>query len=455
MGSAGRPPALRFTLIGFPTRIDPSFLLLVALMGFGFPLHRLGLWVAVATVSILAHELGHAVAARAFGATATITLEGMAGLTRPRRAEPFTRREDALVSAAGPAVGLVLGAALFAALVALRWPYATTGGFLLTLSIFTTAGWSVFNLLPILPLDGGHLLVAALPGTATGRQILAARISMVVAGAGGLLAYKAGWTFSALFAALLVGQNLTQIKRLEQQGRIGPLSDLYAAGRYDEVVDQARAMAADTRVPLADRATAQQYVVIGLLVAGRKEEAQAELDGGPAGVDLGPGFRGFVTAETDDPASGIALARTALEQEPTVDNLRWCAQAMLRKGDRRQAVEVVEAHARLLDVGLAESLWSTAFSAGDYIVAAQLADAAVGPHVDDHADPAWAALAYNGACSWSRAGAHRAAFSSLETAIGLGYADLPGMEADEDLAPLRQSSRWPALRERVAGHARP
>jgi stage IV sporulation protein FB len=453
MGTAGRPPALRFTLIGFPTRIDPSFLLLVGMMGFGFPLHRLGLWLAVATVSILAHELGHALAARALGATATITLEGMTGLTRPRRAVPFSRREDALVSVAGPAVGLILGAAAFAALVVLRWDPDTTGGFLLVLSIFTTAGWSIFNLLPILPLDGGHLLVSALPGSATQRQLKAARISMVVAGAGGLLAFKAGWSFSALFAALLIGQNLAQIKQLERQGRIGPLADLYAARRYDEVVDKSRDLAADSRAPLADRVTAQQYVVLGLLVGQREDEARAELDGGPEGVDLSAAFRGFVMAVTGDAEAGVALARTSLEREPTSDNAHWCVEALMRTGDRSGAAEVVEAHPGLLDAGRAESLWAAAFSAADYIIAARIADAAVRPHVGGHPDVAYATLAYNGACSWVRAGAHRAAFASLETAIGLGYADFAEMEADDDLAPLRQSPEWSTLRDRLAADA--
>ncbi|MCA1847209.1 MAG: hypothetical protein LC792_29265, partial [Actinobacteria bacterium] len=277
MGSAGQAPVLRFSLIGFPTRIEPSFLLIVAMMGFGFPLPRLAMWVAVATVSVLAHELGHALAARVIGATATITLAGMAGLTHPRRAKQFSRREDAFVSAAGPAAGLILGAAAFVALTVLHWPYATPGGFLLTLSIFTTAGWSVFNLLPILPLDGGHLLVSALPGSAVERQLRAAKISIAVAGVGGLLAYKTGWTFSALFAVLLVGQNLALIKGLEHQGRIEPLSDLYAAGRYDELVAGARVLAADTSVPLADRVTARRYVFLGLLAGQQQDEARAEL----------------------------------------------------------------------------------------------------------------------------------------------------------------------------------
>jgi len=356
MGSPGRAPALRFSLFGFPTRIDPSFLLIIGMLGFGFPLHRLGLWVAVATVSILAHELGHALAARALGATATITLEGMSGLTRPRRDVPFSRREDALVSAAGPAVGLVLGALILAAQVVLRWDTATTGGFLIVVSLFTTAGWSVFNLLPILPLDGGHLLVNALPGSAAERQLKAAKVSIGVAAVGGLLAYKTGWTFSAFFAVLLAGQNLAMIKRLETQGRISPLSDLYDNGRYDELVEKARAMSEDGGVPAGDRVTARRFVFLGLLVGQRQDQARVELGRDPAGVDVGAAFRGFVRAVTGEPADGVAIARGAVDENPTSDNVHWCLEAMMRTGDRSGAAAIVEAHPGLVDADLARRI---------------------------------------------------------------------------------------------------
>jgi Zn-dependent protease len=356
MGSSGPTPALRFSLIGFPTTIEPSFLVIVAMLGFGFPLPRLAIWVAVATASILAHELGHALAARAVGATADISLAGMAGLTRPRRATPFSRREDAFVSAAGPAAGLILGAAAVAAVALLRWPYHTTGGFILTISIFTTLGWSVFNLLPILPLDGGHLLVAALRGAPTERQLKAARVSIAVAGLGGLLAFRAGATYEALFAALLVAQNLSLIKGLERQGRIRPLSDLYDAGRYDELVEGARVLAADSGVPTGDRVTARRFVILGLLIGQREGEARAELGRDPEGVDVGAAFRGFVRAVTGEAALGVSIARQAVEEEPTADTVHWCLEAMMRTGDRRGAAAVVEAHPGLVDPEKARSI---------------------------------------------------------------------------------------------------
>ena len=204
---------LRFNLVGFPTRIDPSFLIIVALIGFDGSASRLAVWVGLAVVSVLAHELGHALAARRMGATASISLQGMGGLTRSSRAEPFSRSESALLSAAGPAAGILVGLPVLFAIGALDWPSWTMGGFALRTAAFTTLGWSALNLLPIVPLDGGHLLEQALPGTPAARQRLAAQISIGLAAGGGFLAYQAGMPYAILLAVMFGAQNLAVLRQ--------------------------------------------------------------------------------------------------------------------------------------------------------------------------------------------------------------------------------------------------
>jgi len=215
--SPGRQ-GLRFTLFGFPTQIDPSFLLIVALIGFDGNAAHVGIWVGLALVSVLGHEFGHALAARRLGATASITLAGLGGLTASRRAEPLRRGESAFLSAAGPAAGILLGLPVLVALHATGWQGWTTGGYVLRTAAFTTLGWSALNLLPILPLDGGHLLELALPGEAAVRRATAARVSIAIAAVAGVLAYRAGYQFSALLALMFGAQNLAALRTLPAPG---------------------------------------------------------------------------------------------------------------------------------------------------------------------------------------------------------------------------------------------
>lgn len=159
-------------LFGVPIFLAPSWLLLAALitltysqflsaqrtlpmttgfvLGFGF--------VVCLLLSVLLHELGHAVTSRHSGiGVSGITLEMLGGYTEMEREAPRPGVE-LFVSLAGPAVSLLLG--LLAGGVALVLPahsLAETFAFQLALSNIVVA---VFNALPGLPLDGGRALQA-------------------------------------------------------------------------------------------------------------------------------------------------------------------------------------------------------------------------------------------------------------------------------------------------------
>ena len=210
---ARTPQGLRFRVFGFPTQIDASFLVIVALIGFDGTASHIGIWVGLALASVLGHELGHALAARRMGATASITLQGLGGLTRSDREAPLTRAESAVLSAAGPAAGILLGLPVLWAIHATGWQSWTTGGYVLRTAAFTTLGWSALNLLPILPLDGGHLLELALPGTPAARRRLAAQVSMILAVGAGIVAYRAGMPYGLFLAMLFAAQNLAMLKQ--------------------------------------------------------------------------------------------------------------------------------------------------------------------------------------------------------------------------------------------------
>jgi Zn-dependent protease len=124
---------------------------------------RLGTWLAgfIAVLTLL-HELGHAFAARATGARAEISLDFLAGYAAFVPTRPLKRWERAGISFAGPAVQIGVSAiGLWAmgvhplhpglgapdAARALWWAGIVIG---------------LFNLLPILPFDGGNIVLAGL-----------------------------------------------------------------------------------------------------------------------------------------------------------------------------------------------------------------------------------------------------------------------------------------------------
>ena len=112
---------MSFRLLGFPTTVNGSFLITVAVIGFlSFPeqIDRIVLFTAIAAVAVLIHELGHAFAATSQGTVGspTISLEGMAGFTRYRLAEAPGRLSSIFISVAGPIAGALPGVILLGVL---------------------------------------------------------------------------------------------------------------------------------------------------------------------------------------------------------------------------------------------------------------------------------------------------------------------------------------------------
>lgn len=156
------PPSQRasFRVAGFPVHVRPGFVMfmvLIVLLNLDRP--SFGLWLAALMAAFtLLHELGHAIAARSFGCRAEISLDFLAGYAAFVPARPLRRWERAVISAAGPFVQIAIGLAVYVAL----------GGGLSSSTAGATGAqfaalWAgpvigVFNLLPILPFDGGAIL---------------------------------------------------------------------------------------------------------------------------------------------------------------------------------------------------------------------------------------------------------------------------------------------------------
>jgi Zn-dependent protease/CBS domain-containing protein len=114
-------------------------------------------------LSLLAHELAHAIVARREGVEVEgITLWLFGGVAR-LSGEPPTPAADLRVAGVGPLVSIVLGMGFGALALAAAWAEADTllVGVLMWLALINVA-LAVFNLVPAAPLDGGRILRALL-----------------------------------------------------------------------------------------------------------------------------------------------------------------------------------------------------------------------------------------------------------------------------------------------------
>jgi stage IV sporulation protein FB len=150
---------LSFRLFGIPVGVHATFLLIVL---FGRPRTVLEgvLWFAAAFVAILMHELGHALVARALGGEGiSITLFGFGGLTSFSHGPAVTHGRSFLISAAGSAVGIVAGLAVVASgRAGLLDSLPDNAITFLEFFVFAALVWGVLNWIPIVPLDGGHMV---------------------------------------------------------------------------------------------------------------------------------------------------------------------------------------------------------------------------------------------------------------------------------------------------------
>ncbi len=432
---------LRFRVLGFPVRIEPLFFVIMGV--FGFAGGREGVlvleWIVVAGFGILVHELGHAVAFRRFGSPAEIVLHGFGGFTTGIAQPP---RRSMVVSLAGPLTGFAVGAAAI-------WLDRSLGSSgiggdglvesALSDLIFVTMAWGVFNLLPILPLDGGSVVASFLDqATGGGGQRAARVVSLVAAAALAVVGILIAQPYVAMIAAFFGFQNWQalagsrdepDLQRL-RRGRAALLEGDDATAV--EVAEQVTAGRTSARV----RTTGLELLAWAHLAARRPAEADAALHRLGGGIGASQLVRTMVELASGRPAPSLAPAFGTCEDAVAA----VVASDLIVEHDRLDEVLVGVAALPVAQAATAlRALQLGLHHSARYREAARVGEVYFGREADG-------VVAYNIACSWACAGDAHEALSWLSRAVEKGWRDTAVLDADPNFDLIRGTDGFQAVR---------
>jgi Zn-dependent protease len=194
-------------VLGFPLHVRPGFFLFMLLI-VAVNADEFGVWLAISIAGFtLVHELGHAVAARRAGAEAEISLDFLAGYASYRAPRPLRRRAQVAIALAGPLTHIVVSVGVLLLMGVDPFdPYSRGRSAAAAAVWWAGPAIGAFNLLPVLPLDGGNVVTSLLDRALPGRArpvMLYASVAVSVAAAV-LCALSPDWRGLVVFVGFLL-----------------------------------------------------------------------------------------------------------------------------------------------------------------------------------------------------------------------------------------------------------
>ncbi len=399
-------------------------------------------WMGVFFISILVHEMGHAVASRLFGYRPTVRLMWLGGHTDPNPNETIPWNRDLVMTLAGPFFGMAL---MFTA-AGLQWwlgDRSEVASYFLRLLVTLNLGWTVLNLIPVPPLDGGKVATTLLvrlfgrPGF-----LVAQALALLVAGGVIALALLSNprenlfivlffstfaFRAAALVAAYFRGDAPASTPLHPLEALFGEALALVQQDKLDEAKSLLeRLLEKDTSVPLRSRLHHLRGWVAIKEGSGREaldHFSQVQRDR----VEPQAVAAAFCLVGDDERSLPLWEAAYAETRDRTV--LHEWAGAMIRAGRVDEALRMAGVQP------------ATAFHCAQHVLSIRerFEDAARLGETALLRDPQ-PALAYDTACAWARAGRRDEALDGLRRAQALGFSDFDSARADPDLVSLHG---WP------------
>jgi Zn-dependent protease len=456
---------MTFRLFGISVEVQMGFWITAAILGLNYiqtPAF-FAIWIGVVLLSVLVHELGHALAIMRHKIEPEIALHWMGGTTAWRQVLPLRRIDQVIISLAGPFAGFAIAGILFGVGLVAPGPVASLpewAQFAMGKLFYVNVFWGVFNLVPMLPLDGGHVLEHALGPK---RVRLTAAISFIVGGSLALvcLGYQMFW------GAFIFGMGAYQsYMRFRGEGAAPTHTPAArpAPQRAEDPLDPATAgLVRQARDALAAEQVERAIALSQQILEGRSPEPGAPLEPPPARAAHAAleviAWAHLLAGRVDDASQAVDAARRIDTPDPAlaaaillarreIQKARKVLEAARAAGDDRKEVvgplirilieqgEISRAAAVAYDIvdSLSEEdarqIAELAFEGGAYDWAARLHEVIFlrAGHADD---------AYNAARALAKGGSPDRALELLRRAVAAGFSDRARAWSDAALEALR------------------
>jgi Zn-dependent protease len=342
--------ALRFHVAGIPVVVEPGFWIIALLLGMSGTPQTLLIWIPAVFFGVLAHELGHALMARTFGAKPDITLYMMGGVTRSiyPQGKALSRLQSGLVTIAGPGAGFLIAGVTFLFILAYRPTVDSTAFQISAVLLWINLGWGILNLVPVLPLDGGNLLRAFLsgPGPEAG-MIRTLWVSVVLGPIIAIASWQAGFTWAAMlfgFFTFSSGKQLYDVSRARaDQGRgldrqLEQAHEALMEGHLDRAERLAGEVAQQAKTKML-RVSAVHLLAFTMVERGHPEKALEELEKLPPD-QVDPFLWGACLLAVGRPAEAVVPLERAAENAEQPRAFDLLLEALEQSGNQKRADEL-------------------------------------------------------------------------------------------------------------------
>src|SRR5882672_814628 len=436
-------------IFGIPVKVQPFFLLMVGFVGYsrGGPFEFLVEWIIVVFISILAHEFGHALTVRAFGMSPQILIYGFGGVTSWTDEKGISPPKHIAISLAGPFAGFLFGGAVVLSKIALPDLFADhLGRQTYQDLLFVNWGWGIFNLLPVLPLDGGNVAYSIEQWvTKKRRGVITRGVSLLVAAVVGLWALSVGWMWVVFLMAIFSWNNgsaLFQLLQYDRDGRVRPLLDqAQEAVKSDDgaTAVQLAKEALNSARSVEMKEEAQRILLQGLILGADIEQAKKEADRLQAVYGHTSLLQALASFERNQLPRAIPVIEYSYATAPSPDLNFTFANALIIAGRFQEAQQVIARQQQPeYAAGAYKMLQIAAFHSSEHALSAEAGRQAF----ERTREPE---IAYNIACAEARASHADEALAWIERAVEAGYRNIDALASDPDFEILRSRPEFEAI----------